>query len=327
MHKILFSLSLIILGVLSGYCIQLTVGKKFIKFHLDVVTLRRNIQKVVLLGIVPVTVVGALWIIEFDDLRLAAFPLIGVFHYFLGGFFAICAARFLKLGRKETGSLFCSGFFSNIGSVGGLIVYIFLGEQGFALVPVYHVFGQLCYFTVGFPIARYYSSGDTKGDPLFVVIRRVFSDKFVRATVSAIMIGSVLNFSGMERPLFYSSINSIFIPAAAFLMLVSIGLAMRFSKVWSYPRECLSIGIIRMIIMPMLLPLIAFLMGYHSLMGGIPFKVVVILSFMPVAFIGMIPPSIYDLDIDLSNSCWLFSTGSLLFIIPLLYVILSFIPF
>lgn len=327
MDKILFSLSLITLGVFSGYLIQFMVDKEFMKFPMDIVSLRRNLQKIVLLCIVPVTVIGALWIIELDDMRLAAFPLIGVSHYFLGGILAIFAAKLLKLDREKTGSLFCSGFFTNIGSVGGLVVYIFLGEEGFALVPVYHIFGQLCYFTLGFPIARFYSSSDNKGDPLLVVIRRVFSDKFVRAAVSAIVIGFILNISGIERPDFYGTVNSVFIPVAAFLMLTSIGLAMHFSKVWSYPRECAATGIIKMIIMPMVLALIAFFLGYHNLMGGIAFKVVLILSFMPVGFIGLIPPSIYDLDLDLSNSCWLFSTGSLIFIIPVLYLILSVIPF
>ena len=327
MHKILFSLSLIISGVFSGYIIQLKVQKGSLKLPLDLAFLRLNIQKAVILFIVPVTVIGALWKIEFHDIRLAAFPVLGASHYIFGGIFALLAAKLLKLDRKKTGSLFCCGFFSNIGSVGGLVVYTFLGEEGFALVPVYHLFGQLFYYTVGFPIARFYSSSHKEGDPLLVVIRRVFSDKFVRATVSAIVIGSLLNISGIDRPAFYGVVNSIFIPVAAFLMLVSIGLAMRFSKVWSYPGECMAIGIIRMIIMPMVLPLIAFFLGYHTLMGGIAFRVVIILSFMPVAFIGMIPPSIYDLDIDLSNSCWLFSTASLIFIIPVLYLILSVIPF
>ncbi len=327
MHKILFSLSLIISGVFSGYIIQFMVQRGILQLPLDLACLRRNIQKAVILFIVPLTVIGALWKIEFDDIRVAAFPLIGACHYVLGGIFALLAAKLLKLDRKKTGSLFCSGFFTNIGSVGGLVVYTFLGEDGFALVPVYHLFGHFFYYTLGFPIARFYSSSQKTGDPLLPVIRRVLSDKFVRATVSAIIIGSLLNLSGIERPTFYAVVNSIFIPVAAFLMLVSIGLAMRFSKVWSYPRECMAIGIIRMIIMPMVLPMIAFFLGYHTLMGGIAFKVVLILSFMPVAFIGMIPPSIYDLDLDLSNSCWLFSTASLIFVIPVLFLVLSVIPF
>jgi predicted permease len=45
---------------------------------------------------------------------------------------------------------------------------------------------------------------------------------------------------------------------------------------------------------------------------------VLILSSMPVAFIALIPPSIYDLDLDCANSCWLISTIFLIVELPLL---------
>jgi hypothetical protein len=43
---------------------------------------------------------------------------------------------------------------------------------------------------------------------------------------------------------------------------------------------------------------------------------------MPVAFTALIPPSIYDLDIDLANSCWFITTSLLAVVLPsLLFVI------
>ena len=46
---------------------------------------------------------------------------------------------------------------------------------------------------------------------------------------------------------------------------------------------------------------------------------------MPVAFTALIPPSIYDLDLDLANSCWFFTTALLVVVLPLLLMILSLI--
>jgi hypothetical protein len=44
---------------------------------------------------------------------------------------------------------------------------------------------------------------------------------------------------------------------------------------------------------------------------------------MPVAFNALIPPSIYDLDLDLANSCWFFTTSLLVVVLPLLFLIVS----
>jgi predicted permease len=43
---------------------------------------------------------------------------------------------------------------------------------------------------------------------------------------------------------------------------------------------------------------------------------------MPVTFNSMIPPSIYDLDLDLANSCWFVTTALLVVVLPLLLLVL-----
>jgi len=52
---------------------------------------------------------------------------------------------------------------------------------------------------------------------------------------------------------------------------------------------------------------------------------VLILSSMPVAFNALIPPSIYDLDLDLANSCWFVTTALLVFVLPALLVIIQWL--
>ena len=42
----------------------------------------------------------------------------------------------------------------------------------------------------------------------------------------------------------------------------------------------------------------------------------------PVAFNALIPPSIYDLDEDLANSCWFCTTVMLAAVVPILYLLL-----
>ena len=67
------------------------------------------------------------------------------------------------------------------------------------------------------------------------------------------------------------------------------------------------------------------MMGYGEIENGLPLKVVVILTTMPVAFSALIPPSIYDLDLDLANACWFFTTACLIWVLPVLLIVLELI--
>ena len=82
----------------------------------------------------------------------------GGFALSLGGVFALVISRMLRLGRSQTGSLFVCGFFTNLGAIGGLICYVFLGEMGFGFVPIYRLFEEFLYYLVGFPVAKFYGS-------------------------------------------------------------------------------------------------------------------------------------------------------------------------
>ncbi len=62
--------------------------------------------------------------------------------------------------------------------------------------------------------------------------------------------------------------------------------------------------------------------GYGGIEGGLPLKVVCILSAMPVAMTALVPPSLFNLDVDLANACWIFTTLGLVLILPVLLFIL-----
>ena len=110
-----------------------------------------------------------------------------------------------------------------------------------------------------------------------------------------------------------------------FETMVDLDLAMKFRKVKKYIKECVTISIIKFILMPIIISSIAILLGYDIFEGGLPLKVAIILSSMPVAFTAMVPVSIYDLNLDLANSCWLVTTMGLFIVVPLLSYIIRLI--
>lgn len=315
MTKILFSLTLIIAGLVLGYVWQLRLAKTR-KDHKEYIPrVRKILQKVGLLFFMPVSFVAAVWVVSFVDLRITLLPIIGLSALLLGGQFGLLTAIVLGKGGREKGTLYCCGSFTNIGSIGALVAFVFLGEAGFALVAFYKMFEEVSYYTIGFPIARYFA-GDEQESGFVRRLVEISKDPFVRAAIGAFICGLTLNLSGFPRPAFFETINGFFVPIGTFLLLISIGLGMRFSSVGSYWLEGLFVSLIKFIIVPLIAVTASYLLGFGNIDGGLPLKVVMIASSMPVAFTALVAASIYDLDLDLANSCWLITTSALIIVLP-----------
>ena len=158
MSTFLFSFGVIAFGLFLGYAIQVLTSRGILSLPMEMERLRKLILKSALVTLLPVTVIGAVWSIRITDPRIATLPFLGGFALSLGGMSALVISRMLRLGRSQTGSLFVCGSFTNLGAIGGLICYVFLGETGFGLVPIYRLFEEFLYYLVGFPVAKLYGS-------------------------------------------------------------------------------------------------------------------------------------------------------------------------
>jgi len=224
MGKILFSLGLVFLGLSIGYLFRVLLERGTLRMSTPVETLRKYLQRAALLFFNPIAILGATWVADVSSIKIAAMPVLGLSALVWGGVLAFLGARAFAFSNRQTGAYIVSGGFTNIGSLGALFCFIFLGEKGFALVPFYKLFEELAYYGVGFPIAKSFSQDLSGIDSLGVRIKTVATDIFVLAAVSSIGTGLILNLSGMHRPVVYGMVNSIFIPFAALLLLISIGL-------------------------------------------------------------------------------------------------------
>jgi predicted permease len=326
MNKLLFSLALIISGLLVGCTLRLLSERGSITLPLTVADLRKLLQKTGLLFFLPISFMTAVWVVRFTDLRIALLPLIGATALVTGGLLGLLLARLTKAPPRQSGVLFCCSSFTNIGAIGALVCYMFLGESGFALVALYKMFEEIIYYSIGFPIARFYSGltgadDKTRLKKIWAIVR----DPFVATILAAFLAGVILNASGLARPKFFEIINSLFIPAGTFVLIVSIGLGMRFSRIADHLRPAFSVAVIKSAVIPVVVTSIAWLAGLGNIDGGLPLQVVLILSSMPVAFNSLVAASIYDLDLDLANACWLISTLSLVVVLPWLYWLIRFL--
>jgi len=323
MEKLIFSLGLILSGLALGYVLQFLDRNQILSLPLPIADLRKLLQKIGLLFFMPISFMAAVWIVSFDNLRVVLLPVVGVTALLSGGLIGLLVARLLKKSTQQATVLFCCGSFSNLGAIGTLVCFMFLGEAGLALVALYRMFEEIYYYTIGFPLARFYSGSSEEKQGLGRRLVDVLKDPFVAAALSAFFIGLLLNLTSIPRPSFFEIVIALSVPIGTFVLIVSIGLGMRFSSVGSYIRESLLISLIKFVAIPLIACSMAYLFGLHLIADGLPFKVVLILSSMPVAFNALVAASIYDLDLDLANSCWLVSTGALVIIMPLLYFLIS----
>jgi predicted permease len=322
MQKLVFSLGLIVTGLIAGYLWQRWARATGPSRVSAIPLIRKRLQKTGLLFFMPISFVAAVWVVPFENIRVWFLPLIGAGALMLGGFCGLGAATLMRKTDLQKGTLFCCGSFTNIGSIGALVSFVFLGEPGFALIAFYKLFEEIIYYSIGFPVARYFSGA--KGDAnLIQRIKQVGTDPFFLAATGAFAIGFILNQSGLSRPPIFETINAVFVPAGTFILLTSIGLGMRFSSVADNLIEGMAIFLIKFIIIPLAAVSAATTLGLNEINNGLPVKVVLIASSMPVAFTALVAASIYELDLDLANACWLVTTGSLLAVVPWLAFLLT----
>lgn len=323
MDKVFLSLALIISGLALGYALQVLDRSGMLSLPRPVAEIRKLLQKIGLLFFMPISFLAAVWIVSFDNLRVVLLPVVGLCSLLFGGILALVIARFMNLPDKQKGILYCCGSFTNIGSIGSLVCFFFFGEAGFALAALYKMLEDISYYTIGFPLARFYSGTTDSGQSFSRRLLRVFSDPFVAAAFTAFFLGLFLNLADIPRPQVFETITAWFVPVGTFILLASIGLGMRFSSVTSYLRESAVITLIKFVAVPIFGCTLAYLFNLHLIGDGLVFKVVLILTSMPVAFNALVAASIYDLDLDLANSCWLVTTLALIVVLPWLYFLLS----
>lgn len=324
MNQLIMVLGIILAGFIIGYCIQLVVRLKDTEKADDkLVKFRKYLQIGAILVLHPIAVFNTIWAFELSNIKIFFMPFMGLLTMLAGGSAGLILGRLMRLSRPEKGALFITSTISNTASVGGLIVFSLLGESGFALVPIYRLLEEVGCYTVAFPMAKSFSPEIQQVESLSRRFAKIFLDPFILVTITSILVGIGLNLSGLPRPSFFTLVNTIVIPISTLFLLISIGLSMRFTIVKKYLWKGLSVSGIKFIWIPMIVVLTSYALGLSEIDGGLPLKVIAILSSMPVAFFSLVPVSVYKLDLDLANSVWLISTAVLIVFIPILIMIVN----
>lgn len=317
MQSLVTTFCVIILSLCAGYCIQRGhAGGKFGHCG-DLLPLRKRMQSFALFICMPLSAMLSLWGLPNPSAIYGVFPLMGIAAWLTGGVAGLVMARFLRLNRQQSGSLFCCASLTNIAGTGGLVCVLFFGEQSIALVALYRMCEEFYYFGIVYPVARSFGEPDR---PLSVGagLRHLAHDRVIALILLTLTIGFGLNLLGVPRPTVCGTLASGIMIFATMLFLTAIGMSLRISRMTVYTRQLLAVGCCKFVLVPLVVISLAWLCGLGNVDNGLPLKVVCVLAAMPVAMNALVPPTLFGLDVDLANTCWIGTTAGLALVLPVL---------
>lgn len=309
------ALLIIVLGLTAGVALgRLLASKGWTTFtH----RLQRTLQVTALTVFNPIAFVGALWALPDLDPRLLLLPLVGLATLVIAFALGALVARTLRLDPQRA-VLFRTGVsYTNLGNLGGLSVFQILGEAGYALVPLYKLLEELWIYGFLFP----HTNPQKSPRSLSGALAKVLKDPFVLIVVAALTLGFVLRLSGIPRPALYGTLLPFIVPASTLFLLVAVGLTLRFSFSPQDVRPALALTGLKILVLPLVSLAFTALAGFGPL--PLVWKAALILSCMPMAFLSMIPPTLYRLDGRFTATAWGLSMLSLGITLPILSLLLA----
>ncbi len=230
-----------------------------------------------------------------------------------------------RLPPRQAGAFLGCAAMTNILSFGGLICFAMWGNDGLQQVYVLKLLEHLLYFGLFYPWCSTFSPDLAPGRVSLIASFRKHPVTLV--PIAAVIAGVSWNFiyyhgpsAPLGPPAWTMSINRYLVPCQVGLLTFAVGLTLAPSLIGRYLPECLAAAGIKFLILPTLTGTIAYGCMSAGWISPLAVRVAVVISSMPVAFNALIPPSLYDLDEDLANSCWIFTSALLVIVVPLLYL-------
>lgn len=320
MKQVILILILSIGSVVASYFIKTLLARRLGWKEHNLLGFSKYLKLVTMFFLEPISMFSSFWSFSFTDATIFSLSILGMLMIVLNAACALFIIKATKMVPFKAASIFTTGVFSNILTFGGLTAFILFGVQGYSLILLINLMiSPLTYF-VGYPMSHQIGQGSPLKNTF--TSRSYASKPYLAVPFVALFAGLLLNFSDIPQPAFLPLLRSFLIPSTTTALGVSIGITLSFGKVRRYRKDIALVFLIKFIVSPAVVGLIAFLFGLHSVMGGLPYKVAIVASVMPVGFNALIPPALYGFDLDLANSAWITSTLAYAVVLPVVYLLL-----
>lgn len=258
------------------------------------------------------------WVLPLSR-ELIWLPVMGILMGLIPGIIATWRSKQKYTDPLDQGGYVMSAILSNLGTIGGLCVFLLYGEHGYAYQQLVVLSQYILMFMFCYPLAQNYyekAQGTTKKHS--VSLRSILFSRNQLAVVG-ILLGVVLQFASVPRPDCLSGVSSFLVHLGAWTALIPVGYSMDFARIRTHYRELADLAVIKFAVSPCILYLIALLLIDNEIMR----YSLLILSFTPTAVNAVITARIYRLNLHLTMAAFILTTLLFLIVIyPLLFILL-----
>ena len=272
-----------------------------------------------ILVVYPLLSFLSFWVLPLSS-DLIWLPVMGLLMGILPGIVAYFVAEHKYTCDLDRGSYVMSASLSNLGTIGGLCVFLLYGETGYAYQQLVVLFQYILMFMFCYPLAQYYFERAQKGEKIkgISIMSILFSRN--QLAVLGILCGVVLQQLGVARPQSFGGLVEGLIHFGAWTALIPVGYSIDFAKLKEQYHEIRDIVFIKFIFTPLVIYGIARVVIDDEKM----LNTILVLACMPTAVNAVITSRIYHLNIHISVAAFILTTiVLLLFVYPALFIGLS----
>lgn len=266
----------------------------------------------------PVVSFLSFWIMPLSS-ELLWIPIISLFMMALPGGLAYLWAVKRYESDLERGSYVMTAMLSNLGTIGGVSVFLLYGERGYGYQQLVVLTQYVFMFMFCYPIAQMFFERAHNKRAGRISWRDVLFDRKQIAVVG-IFLGAALQLAGVPRPESLSDVSTFLVHLAAWTGLMPVGYSIDFGEVKRYYFKMLELSVIKFILTPVLVWGLAELLIDDTMIKG----TLLVLSCMPSAINAVVVARIYKLNVNIGIAAFIVTTLLFMTIVyPILFYLLK----
>lgn len=272
-----------------------------------------------ILVVCPIVSFLSFWVLPITR-DLLWLPLISIAMGFVPGAMAYIIAQRKYQDDRERGAYVMAASLSNLGTIGGICVFLIFGERGYGYQQIIVLFQYVLMFMFCYPLAQYYETraSSTQRGRKISLWSVLFSKK--QLAVVGIMLGGLLQYAGVARPHELDGAAQIFIHMGAWTGLIPVGYSTDFQKIRKYWLSLFDLSLIKFAAAPLTIYFLSHLVIQDEAMLGS----LLVLACMPSAVNAVVTSRLYHLSVDLDVAAFIVTTILFLFLVyPALFLLLS----
>ena len=271
-----------------------------------------------ILVVCPVVSFLSFWVMPLSR-EMLWLPVISIAMGLVPGMMAAFIAQRKYADDRERGAYVMAASLSNLGTIGGICVFLIYGEHGYGYQQIIVLFQYVLMFMVCYPLAQYYETRASGSGGQRVSLRSLLLSKNQLA-VAGILLGGVLQYAGVPRPQALDGAAQIFIHAGAWTGLIPVGYSIDFARIRRYWFSLFDLSLIKFVVAPAMIYFLSHLVIRNEVMLGS----LLVLASMPSAVNAVVTARLYHLNVDLDVAAFIVTTLVFLVVVyPLLFLLLA----